>query len=82
MSHQGPPDLHTFDGVLGGVVEQPGDLATVLRHHADGTQRSHTRTAAPAKLNPNRHLGCHVIMVVAAELGEGPCGGRPGVAEP
>jgi hypothetical protein len=38
-----PATADALDGVLGGVVEQAGDLAIVLRHHTDGTQRGQTR---------------------------------------
>ena len=43
-----PARADALDGVLGGVVEQAGDLAIVLGHHADRTERGRTRATVAA----------------------------------
>ena len=44
-----PASADALDGVVGGVVEQAGDLAIVLRHHADRTERGR----ASSRLTPS-----------------------------
>jgi hypothetical protein len=56
---QVPAPADALDAVLGGVVEQPGDLAVVQRNHADRTERGRTRAMVAA----TRVSGCLAAVV-------------------
>ena len=56
------------DGVLGGVVEQAGDLAIVLRHHGDSTQRGQ-----PVRWRRRRSLGASSASSATADNAPNVC---------